>query len=91
MKAEEVATLIAESDQSLEDKLSWHFSNFSSKVPEQMQTICRDAIRLANLGGDLTTTFILPEGVERHGENKATAEDIIIGFHLKYFINGGKE
>jgi hypothetical protein len=90
MKADEVATLIAESSQSIEDKLSWHFSNFRTKVPEQMQIICRDVIHMANSGEDLDTVFILPEGVERHGGNKATANDIIIGFHLSYFIKGGK-
>jgi hypothetical protein len=87
MKAHEVATLIAESPQSIEEKLSWHFSNFSGgTIPAEMIAIARDSILIANTGGNLETEFTLPDGINRYGEKVATASDIIEGFHLQYFI-----
>lgn len=88
MNAEETSTLIAQSSQTLEEKLKWHFANIrhGDKLPEQMLYVCRDVIHLANGDGDLSTVFALPDPVKRFGETKATAEDIIIGFHLHYFI-----
>lgn len=89
MKPEEISTLIAESNLTLEKKLSWHFSNFDPAVPSTMLLACIQAIAIANSKGDLSTMIDLPEGSTFYGESKASAQDIIEGHELQYFVTGG--
>lgn len=89
MRPEEIATLIAEAPMTLEKKLSWHLVNFEQAVPETMIPACAQAIAIANSKGDLSTMIDLPEGATFYGESKASAQDIIEGHHLQYFVTGG--
>ena len=88
MQPEEIATLIADAPMTLEKKLSWHFVNFEQAVPETMLPACLQALAIANSKGDLSTLIDLPEGSTFFGESKASAQDIIEGHYLQYFITG---
>lgn len=75
-----IAQAIAESDLSLEDKLSWHLTgNHYPPVHEAFIPVCIQAIELANAGAyDAELTY--PNGLVR------TVRHCIDGLHLEYFL-----
>lgn len=78
---------IANSDVSLEQQLSWHFSaNCYPPVPSLMIPVAIEAIE-AVLEDGWETPLDLPEGVSYRGATSVTAGHIIDGLHLHAFID----
>ena len=87
MKASETAELIAKSPLTLAEKISWHFTLFVKPPPESMIAVCVQAIYLAKLGGDLDTMLELPAGATYFGDSFASAQSVIDGHELSFFID----
>jgi len=89
ISADEISKEIANAPMGLETKLSWHFANFEDGgIPESLIPVAVQAIELANSNGDLTTMLPLPDGVLFKDQSVASAQDVIDGHHLHYFIEG---
>ena len=79
---------IAESDATLEQKLSWHFSsNCYPPVPALMIPFAVEAINLANCG-EWNAVIECPEGVSYRGETEVRILDVIDGLFLEAFVSG---
>jgi hypothetical protein len=77
---------IAESNLSLEEKVSWHFSfNCYPPVPSIMVPVAVEAINMVTVGDDHELVN-LPEGVTYRGENQSKAIIIVDEFHLFDFV-----
>jgi hypothetical protein len=88
ISADEIAQEIARSPQSLVSKLSWHFANFEDGgIPDSLIPVAVQAIELANAGGDLSTMLELPDGIYFRNGSYASAQDVIEGHHLHFFIS----
>ena len=78
---------IAESNLSLEEKVSWHFSfNCYPPVPSIMVPVAVEAINMVTVGDDHELVN-LPEGVTYRGENQSKAIIIVDEFHLFAFVD----
>lgn len=86
MKAEEIAVAIAEAPLTMEEKLSWHLTQFRNSIPESIIPVLEEVVAHAVAGGDLDQEFELPEDVLYKGSNMSTAKTMIDNFHLKYYI-----
>jgi hypothetical protein len=85
------ASGIAESDLSLEQQLSWHFSaNCYPPVPSLMIPVAVEAIEAVHEDG-WDTILDLPEGVSFRGATSVSAGDVIDGLHLHAFIDTDEE
>jgi len=87
MTAEEIATEIAKAPLTIEEKLGWHFANFDLPIPQTLIPVAVRAIEIANDGGDLQTILTLPTGIKFQGEQHATAEEVIEGHYLHFYLN----
>ncbi len=86
MKAHETAALIAKSPLTLAEKISWHLTLFEKPLPQSMVAVCVQAIYLARLGCDLETVLELPEGATYFGNPWASAQSVIDGHQLRFFL-----
>ena len=91
MKATEVAELIAEAPMSLEDKLSWHATQFDTPIPPSLLPLLKSAIELVNNGGDIKSEYLLPADVVFRKGKMVSAEQLIKSYHLEYYITQDKE
>ena len=77
---------IAASSLSLEEKLSWHITNFDQKPPKAMIGIWVAAITAYDLGLPEATSVDLPEGSTFQGGTKVSVAKIIEDFHLEFYL-----
>ena len=72
----------------LTEKLHLHlFGNLSVVVSVEMVAVCEQVINQTNAGMPRDTLVDLPNGVWFHGEVQATAQQIIDGHRLEFFLN----
>lgn len=80
---------IAETDTTIEQMVSWHFSsNCYPPVPQYMVPVAVQAILMV-LGEEGGETVQLPEGVYFHGDNEVNAYTIVENLHLWAFVTAG--
>lgn len=80
---------IAETDTTIEQMVSWHFSsNCYPPVPQIMVPVAVQAILMVldEEGGD---TVELPEGVSFRGDTEVNAYTIVENLHLWAFVTAG--
>lgn len=80
---------IAETDTTIEQMVSWHFSsNCYPPVPQYMVPVAVKAILmvLGEEGGEIVQ---LPEGVYFRGDNEVNAYTIVENLHLWAFVTAG--
>lgn len=77
---------IADTDISLEQQVSWHFSsNCYPPVPQLMVPVAVEAIELVAYDDDKAIVE-LPEGVSWRGQTSMTARDIVEHLFLWAFV-----
>lgn len=82
---------IAETDTTLEQQVSWHFSsNCYPPVPQIMVPVAVQAILMV-LGEEGGDTVELPEGVSFRGDTEVNAYTIVENLHLWAFVYAGLE
>lgn len=86
MKKEELAMEIAKSPLTLEEKMSWHLSNFDKKFPDYLAELCADVVRQIDEGADLSTKVELPLGMFYKGTSTSTLGNIHKDFYLSFFL-----
>lgn len=78
---------IAETDTTLEQQVSWHFSsNCYPPVPQLMVPVAVQAIDLI-IGDEGDALVELPEGVSFRGNTEVTAYDIVESLYLWAFVD----
>lgn len=78
---------MAESDISLESKVSWHFqSNCYPPVPQFMVPIAVEAVMLA-VEGNWDEVLELPEGVSYRDQSEVSVGAIVDSLHLDAFVD----
>lgn len=78
---------IADSDMSLESKVSWHFqSNCYPPVPQFMVPIAVEAVMLA-VEGNWDEVLELPEGVSYRDQSEVSVGAIVNSLHLDAFVD----
>lgn len=82
---------IAETDTTLEQQVSWHFSsNCYPPVPQIMVPVAVQAILMV-LGEEGGDTVALPEGVSFRGDTEVNAYTIVENLYLWAFVYAGLE
>ena len=82
---------IAETNLSLEAKVSWHFSsNCYPPVPQYMVPLAVQAIEHAR-GGDWDAVLDCPEGVTFRDGTTVSVEHVVDTLHLGAFVETGDE
>lgn len=82
---------IAETDISLEQKVSWHFSsNCYPPVPQFMVPTAVEAINLV-IDEEEDSLVELPEGTSFRGATSVTALDIVEGLYLWAFVESEED
>ena len=88
MEVQEIAQLIANSQLSLEDKVSWHLRcNFTQPVPKAVIPVIMQAIWLDAYGFDWDATELdLPVGSTFDGKPQASIRALIEGHFVEPFL-----
>lgn len=82
---------IAETNTTIEQQVSWHFSgNCYPPVPQMMVPVAVQAIDLV-IGDEADALVELPEGVSFRGNTEVTAYNIVDNLHLWAFVDASFE
>ena len=86
LQAMEFANLVEEGQTSLDMALEWHLTaNHYPPVPVAMVAVCKEAIRLSELG-EYDEMVELPEGISWKDQTVAPVRNIVEAHHLEDFI-----